>query len=206
MAPMGRRKTISDEQLLAAARAAFEECGPAASTREIARRANISEGVIFQRFGTKTELFFAAMVPPAFDLGPEPSKKGTPAEARRRLESLVTRLIEYFRRTVPVLGPLMTQSEFRFEEFARRNPQSSLVVLREDLARRLSEEQRLGNLGPGPVGPMALLLISLGHSLAVFERLGAHDSHFSKAFIQGTVACLWGGLGPEEKKNAGRKR
>ncbi len=194
MTAMGRRRTISDEQLLAAARTAFMEHGPAASTREIARRAHISEGVLFQRFGTKSELFFAAMVPPILNLGSSPIKAVPAAAARRKLESLVVRLVEYFRETVPVLGPLMTQSEFRFEEFARRHPKSSLVMLRQELAELIAEEQRHGNIGPGPVGPIALLLISLGLTIGVFEHLSAHDAPFPDAFIKSTVECLWRGL------------
>lgn len=193
---MGRRRTISDEQLLAFARTAFIEHGPAASTREIARRANISEGVIFQRFGTKTELYFAAMVPPILDLKIRPIEKVPSTKAFQRLESLVHRLVEYFRETVPVMGPLMTQSEFRFEEFARRNPESSLVMLRHDLTMLLTKEQQCGNLASGPVGPMALLLISIGQTIAVFEHLGTHDAKFSDEFIKAASESLWRGLAP----------
>ncbi|HEY3835379.1 MAG TPA: helix-turn-helix domain-containing protein, partial [Bryobacteraceae bacterium] len=65
---MGRNKTVSDEDLLGIARETFVEKGFAASTREIARRAGVSEGVLFQRFATKEDLFFAAMIPPAADV------------------------------------------------------------------------------------------------------------------------------------------
>ena len=194
---MGRRRTISDKQLLAISRTAFIEHGPAASTREIARRANISEGVIFQRFGTKAELYFAAMAPPVLDLKNRPKEKASPTDAFLRLESLVRRLVEYFRETVPVMGPLMTQSEFRFEEFAQRHPESSLVMLRHDLMMLLTEEQQCGNLTPGPAGPMALLLISIGQTIAVFEHLGTHDAKFSDEFIKAASECLWRGLAPD---------
>jgi AcrR family transcriptional regulator len=201
---MGRRRTISDERLLAAARAAFVERGPAASTREIARRARISEGVIFQRFGTKTELFFAAMVPPALNLRSGSSKATPPAEALRRIESLVRRLIEYFREATPVLGPLMTHPEFRFEEFARRHPTSSLVALRQELTQLLAAEQQGGNIGPGPVGSMALLFLSLGHTVAVFEHLGAHNSRFPDSLIRGAVEWLWRGVAPASPEKTRR--
>jgi AcrR family transcriptional regulator len=62
---MGRRKLIEDHDLLAVARDVFVKRGFAASTREIARRAGISEAIIYQRHATKVHLFFAAMVPPA---------------------------------------------------------------------------------------------------------------------------------------------
>jgi Bacterial regulatory proteins, tetR family len=60
---MGRRKLIEDHDLLAVARDVFVKRGFAASTREIARRAGISEAIIYQRHATKVHLFFAAMVP-----------------------------------------------------------------------------------------------------------------------------------------------
>jgi len=197
MAAMGRPRTISDDQLLSIARSAFVEKGPAASTREIARRANISEGVIFQRFGTKAELYFAAMAPPVLDFTKIPSRKASPDKAYQRMESLVRRMVEYFRETVPVMGPLMTQSEFRFEEFARRQPKSSLVMLRHDLMKLLTEEQRCGNLAPGPVGPMVLLIISIGQTIAVYEHLGAHEDKFSDEFIKAVSERLWRGLDPD---------
>ena len=57
-----------DADRLDAAREVFVEKGPGASTREVARRAGVSEGVLFQRYGTKRDLFFAAMMIPADDL------------------------------------------------------------------------------------------------------------------------------------------
>src|ERR1035438_5507653 len=63
---MGRNKSISDDDLLAAARRVFVEQGYAASTREIARRAGVSEGLIFQRFQTKEDLSVGGPHLPAF--------------------------------------------------------------------------------------------------------------------------------------------
>ena len=54
---MGRKKTLSDEELLEVARQEFLTNGIGASTKSIAQKAGISEGVIFQRFHTKEELF-----------------------------------------------------------------------------------------------------------------------------------------------------
>ena len=65
---MERRKLVEDDEFLAVAREVFVEKGIAASTREIAHRAGISEAVIYQRHPTKAHLFFAAMVPPALNV------------------------------------------------------------------------------------------------------------------------------------------
>jgi AcrR family transcriptional regulator len=58
---MPRPVSIHDDALLAAARAVFLARGYQASTVEIARRAGVSEGSLFKRFRTKTDLFVAAM-------------------------------------------------------------------------------------------------------------------------------------------------
>ncbi len=95
----------SDVELLDAARRFFVERGFGASTKEIARRAGVSKGVIFQRFRTKDDLFFAAMTPPAAELHKllhHPRSKG-----RALLEKLTFAMIEYWRETFPVLLPLV---------------------------------------------------------------------------------------------------
>ena len=61
---VARPVTISDEQILEAARAVFVKDGMGASTVEIARIARVSEGTIFRRFTTKEALFRAAVRPP----------------------------------------------------------------------------------------------------------------------------------------------
>lgn len=54
---------IKDEAILEAARAVFLEKGLSATTAEVARRAGIAEGAIFNRFPTMAALFQAAMRP-----------------------------------------------------------------------------------------------------------------------------------------------
>jgi AcrR family transcriptional regulator len=59
MSTRGRPITLSDEDLLAAGRAVFLERGVEATTSEIAKRARISESVIFHRYKTKSAFFHA---------------------------------------------------------------------------------------------------------------------------------------------------
>jgi AcrR family transcriptional regulator len=58
---MSRRTTITDEQILEAARTVFLSEGYGAQTSKIAREAGISEGTIFKRFPTKEALFIASL-------------------------------------------------------------------------------------------------------------------------------------------------
>lgn len=193
---MARPRSISDDRVLEAAREVFVEQGFGASTREVARRAGISEGVLFQRYDTKVELFFAAMEPPAFIwdevIGPDiPEDDGL-----ARLRALVAGLVEYFRAAMPVLLPLLSHPEFRMEDFARRHPDSSLITLRREIRDHLAAERRAGRVGPIDPGPAALALVSLGHSIAFFERLGAHDGSLPDALVRGAVEAIWEGLEP----------
>ena len=56
---MSRTREIDDSQILEVARKIFVERGLSATTKMISRAAGISEGVIFQRFGTKERLIEA---------------------------------------------------------------------------------------------------------------------------------------------------
>ena len=71
MQPRGRPLTLSDDALLDIARDVFLERGLEATTSSIAKRARISESVIFYRYKTKEALFAAVFerqlaMPPAF--------------------------------------------------------------------------------------------------------------------------------------------
>lgn len=67
---MARPKRIDDEALLESARATFLELGASVSTLELARRAGVSEGTLFKRFGSKMRLFQKAMRLPNLDEEP----------------------------------------------------------------------------------------------------------------------------------------
>lgn len=201
---MGRTKTISDTELLDAARRVFVEEGFAASTKAIARSAGVSEGVIFQRFTTKEDLFFAAMIPPPVDLNRllhHPRSKG-----RSLVEKVTLSLIQYFRATFPVFIPLMSHPSFRFEEFARRHPDSPMVTLRRHLVEFVVQQQRAGRIGAVDPGAAALLMWSTAHSIAFFEHLGAHGGQFDPRIIRATVQSLWKGLAPPVPSRSLRAR
>jgi AcrR family transcriptional regulator len=192
---MGRKKSLSDAQLLETARQVFVEHGFGASTKEIARRAGVSEGVIYQRFLTKDELFFAAMIPPPVDV----KKLLRPGRSKglKLIQKVTLSMVEYSRATLPVLLPLMMHPGFRFEEFAERHPDSPMFVLRRELVQFFMEEGRTGRIGGVDPGAAALLVWSTANSIAFFERLGAHGGQFDPEMIRRTVRCLWDGIGPK---------
>src|SRR6187401_1098190 len=81
----GRPPSIDSARLLAAAREVFLEHGIRATTLEVAKRAGVSEGVLFHRFKSKEGLFSAAM---NFDAEEMPDSL---VEALRTIEGLEVR-------------------------------------------------------------------------------------------------------------------
>jgi AcrR family transcriptional regulator len=193
---MGRRKRVGDDALLAVAREVFVEKGIAASTRDIARRAGISEAVIYQRHPTKAHLFFAAMVPPALNVEALLSAPAHDRSVVEQLEGIALGMMTYFREVVPILLRLVTHPAFDVEQFAQQHPDSPFGRLHLGLMQYLESQRARGRIVAEHVGPAALTLFAALHSLAVLERLGVHGGTFDDAVIRAMVRSLWTGLAP----------
>jgi AcrR family transcriptional regulator len=137
---MGRRKLVEDDELLAVAREVFVEKGIAASTREIARRAGISEAVIYQRHPTKAHLFFTAMVPVALNVEDPLSEPANDLSVVEQLEEIALGMMRYFRAVMPILMQLLTHPEFDLEKFAQRHPDSTFGRMHLGLIRYLESQ------------------------------------------------------------------
>lgn len=193
---MGRKKSISDQQLLDIARDVFVEKGIAASTREISSRAHISEAVIYQRYATKADLFFAAMAPPPLDLEELLESSGDDEDVQERLEQIASGMLAYFRKLMPVLLPLMTHPSFNYEDFIKQHPDSPMTLLREGLMDYLTQHAEAGKVCPENVAPSGLTLVATMHGLALFEKLGVHGGHFEEDMVKRIVQSIWQGLKP----------
>src|SRR5262245_42270109 len=119
---MGRQKTITDDEVLRIARNIFREQGHTATTREIAQAAGISEAILYQRFGSKDQLFFAAMHPRGPDLEDLLGPKDPPEEALQYLHAVVVRLGEQFAEVIPLALHVMTHPSSNPTRLARANP------------------------------------------------------------------------------------
>ena len=106
MRARGRPITLSDDALLDAARDVFLERGLDATTSEIARRARISESVIFYRYKTKEALFTAVFERRARHAGRlRASWRGAPAsvEIADNLFDAGMALVELSQRVLPFM-------------------------------------------------------------------------------------------------------
>lgn len=193
---MGRRKIIEDEQLLAKARAIFVRDGISVGSRRIAEEIGISSSVLFQRFGSKEELFFAAMTPPIPDMTVllTPHDAADPPEAR--LDSIAAGLLTYFRQLAPVLTALSTHPAFHYPTFAERHPAASLETLIGDLMTALADQHRNGDIDCPDPGPVVLHLVAVAYALAMFERMGVHDGQFDQDTVHALAQVLWRGIAP----------
>src|SRR4051812_19786243 len=97
---MGRPKTIEDDELLDVARRVFREHGHTETTMHVAQAAGISEAILYKRFKTKDELFFAALNQPAPDLSAL-SNIDPLLPPRAYLAAFAARTKDHFRLAVP---------------------------------------------------------------------------------------------------------
>jgi len=195
---MGRNKQVSDEAVLEAAKAVFVEHGFGASTREVARRAGISEAVLYQRYKTKVGLFFAAMVPPPIELA-APTSAGQPS-VTDDLHDLAASIMRYFRDAMPVFLQIMTHPSFNLSDLADRESRLPLQSLGEAIAACLDRHRNRGAItsNVARVQAATLTILSTLHSLALFERMGAHGGLFPEAVVQDIVGLIVDGLAPEK--------
>ncbi len=190
---MGRRKRLDDSEILAIARDVFIREGFGASTRAIAQQAGVSETVLFQRFRTKPELFFAAMVPAAPDLHAILISRTRSEEPSGRLEEIVVRVLAYFREITPVLLPLVSHPDFDYESFTERYPEAPLGQLVEGLRTWLSGLEQSGALSAGSADILAITVITSMASLAIFERIGVHEGTTDEQLVRRMARLMWRG-------------
>jgi AcrR family transcriptional regulator len=190
---MGRPKTISDDEVLRIARDLFREHGHTTSTREVAQAAGISEAILYQRFGSKDGLFFAAMHARGPDiealLGPE----DPPDDAREYLHTVLHRLGAYFAEVIPLALRVMTHPSFDPASLSNTTP-GGPAELREGLTKRLTSLARRGRIAAPNEAALARLLLSLAHdwALQVAFAHGAVAPNYHR--LQEFLDVLWDGL------------
>ena len=191
---MTRPKTISDEDLLAVARKIFREEGRTASTRAIAREAGISEGILYQRFGSKEGLFFAAMAPHAPDidalLGPDPPEDDVPTFLRNAL----VRMAKHFGEVIPLAMQVILHPAARSPGV--EHAQSGLVQLHKALAARLARFEDEQLVRRSTAKHTAQLLVSLAHDWAI-GHAGLHPGgRRGTRDLEEMADIVWRGIGP----------
>lgn len=198
---MTRPKTISDEDILTVARRVFRAKGYAASTREISLEVGISEGILYQRFGSKDDLFFASMLPSAPDieelLGPE-----RPAlDALGYLQSVLGNLALYFGEVIPLALHVMTHPSFDHATIGRAMAGAARV--HEGLARRLAWFEKKKLIRKSSAQVTARVLVSLAHDAGLSGM--SRTTELKAKELDAIATLLWNGIAPPERTTPSKK-
>lgn len=194
---MPRSKTITDDEILTVARSLFLKEGVNASTRAIAKKAGISEAVIYQRFGTKQAFFFAAMKLPEAGLNKIFDTQPGEGQVVENIERISLKIIAYFREVMPVFLTLISHPSFNFEIFLKEHRVPTLQI-EEKLTDYLMAESQLDRVRTGKVAIAVNILLSHLHNIALYETIGTPQSANLKRTVADAIAVLWNGLAPEK--------
>jgi AcrR family transcriptional regulator len=182
------------------ARTVFLAEGAFGSTKEIAKRAKISEAALFKRFPTKAALFAAAMAPPEPDIDAILAKARAEKDARRSLQVLARSVLAHYRAAMPRLLHLITHPAVGIGALHNRLGHSTPVPLDVAIANFLRELNAKGAIHAPNVQPAASLLVAALHSVVLFELMGVHGGAVPDAAVNAMIDVVWSGLKPEKKK------
>lgn len=197
---MGRHKTIRDEQLLQYAREVFLEGGAFGSTKEIARRAGVSEATLFKRYPTKAALFLAAMVPQQVDIEAVIHSFTEETDPRRVLTEIGLRILAYFRTIIPVVMHLITNPSISMSDVNAHFRGKPVVELSEALAAHMKDATSRGVVKVDTPRATAGLFVAAIHSLAAFELMEIHGGKNMDSLVKPFVEALWSGIAPTGRK------
>ena len=190
---MARPTSISNQQILDAARPVFLARGfGKASTVEIARRAGISEGSIFNRFATKEALFHAAMddaEPPILDLGHYVGH----GDLRRNLVRIAVESIHFLSNLLPTLMLRWSEREAAGGATVCSRPREILA----SLTAFFKAEKRLRRLGGDPA-ITARLYMGAVWNYCFLHTVAGYRTMSAKTFAERMVDGLWQGIAPTE--------
>ncbi len=207
---MGRPRQRSDEDLLKAVRAVVMRRGPGTSSKELAAAAGVSEGVLFQRFGTKAALVYAALRMPDFDVDALLTRAGKVADAsgaREGLEELALGALEYLRQFLARMLPLFYFPQPEHLDEIAHGEHSALPRLAGALAAYLEQQQQRGRVHASNPRGTAMLLLSAMHTLATMEYLARRaetqpqaDRIQDRERVRELMQALWEGLEPRAER------
>lgn len=196
---MARPRTITNQQILKAARELFLERGPSVPTAEIARHLGISEGSIFKRFSTKHELFVAAMgLDSPANWGPELEQLVGQGELRDNLVQLSVRLLGFVRELLPRIM-LMWSCRGGHAKHLKAMHREDAPPRRalQAIARYLEAEMRLGRLRRGDPQLTARILMGAIWNLVFMETVAQVERPEDPVgYAERLVQTLWQGIAP----------
>jgi AcrR family transcriptional regulator len=205
---VARPPSITDEQILEAARAVFLERGFSATTQEVAARAGVAAGSVFNRFKTKAELFQAAMLPQLDDpdwLVTLESRVGQ-GDPRQTLVDVGAQAIGFFRRILPLI---MMHWSNPLAQSPLTTPNAPPLRALKRLTRYFEAEIRAGRMRRHDPEIIARSFLGSIVHYVFFEIALAAQQEMpmpAETYVRGLVGVLWQGVEPERNHAPRRRR
>src|SRR5262249_37553384 len=158
-----------------------------------------SEAVLYQRFGSKDDLFFAAMRPQGPDIAELLGPEDPPDDARAYLRGVVLRVARHMGQVIPLSIRVMTHPSFDPATLARAQPRGG-GLLQQALAERLAALARRQRMAARSAPTAARLLLSLAHDWAL-ASVFAHDTPQRERTLMEMVDLVWQGLRPRRGRD-----
>jgi len=176
-----------------------ERPASAITTREIARAAGVSDGVLYNYFADKNDLIITALVRrhtetlSRYDLVFPTAGSATVAE---NLEACALAAIDLVASTLPAAGSLLSEPALlhRFFDEIHRSPLGPHRMVG-PIAQYLAEEQRLGRLGAFDLDAATTLLLGSAMTLGFSVTFGGASREHVVEQLPTIVTTLLRGLG-----------
>jgi AcrR family transcriptional regulator len=199
---MARAASIRDETILQAAQEVFLARGIQATTAEVAERAGVSEGTIFNRFRSKDELFRAAMLSRGDRIPWVESLDGRigQGQVRDHMLELGLQIIEFFRALMPLMMMSWSKRGPGALPHILSEPNPPPVMAMRKLMGYFEAEARAGRIRGTSPAVLARTYVGGLQNFVFFELLlrGREPSPLgAEEFVQGHVGVIWAGIAPE---------
>ncbi len=165
---MGRPKTIEDDELLDVARRVFRQHGHTATTQHVAKAAGISEAILYKRFKTKDELFYAALNRPSPDLSAITNIDPT-LDPRAYLGIFSARTKDHFRQAVPSIISVAAHPRYGKELMGQVHRHNRAGEIAAVLRLRLESWHRAGKIRTTNIVSFSNAFLHALHSMAMVE-------------------------------------
>ncbi|MBW4692839.1 MAG: TetR/AcrR family transcriptional regulator [Lyngbya sp. HA4199-MV5] len=195
---MARTPTITQAQILEAARVVFLEKGFSATTVDVAKRAGISSASIFKHFPTKEALFFAAMSETSCDSLWSAALEAEIGQGNPRsdLLKIALRIAAYAEAVMPRMM-LAWSVRQPGEIVIPPNVEPDFAALTAYLAR----EMALGRIARGDPTIPALTLFHTVVGFTMSQTLQSAAVRLdTSSFLADFVDLLWRGLNPNGQR------
>jgi len=203
--------TTLREHLVDTARALLAQRPVSAlTTRELARAARVSDGVLYNHFADKHDLLVTALLRDYAERAgrfPAALPEAGTGTVEENLRLCATAVLGVVGDVLPTAAGLVSEPDLlhRFLHALHTDPLGPGLLL-DPLVEHLTAEQRLGRLGPQDPRPAATLLIgamillTAAGMLGPGPRTGPRDAQDlrpdAEAHLRDVVATLLNGLGP----------